>query len=203
VLTQAQIDLLNADLPADAVKTRKAPGGADKPLSYVDGFYVIDRMNKVFQPGGWGPVDVEIVKITETVETTEKGERHRVAYVVKAHLRAEGIPTAIVDVGFGSAIDKDLGSAHEKASKEAVTDAVKRCCRYLGRSMGLALYDKEQKHVESKAASFVALYEACTTPKHLEDANGVVKPLWASLELEDQVTIKQARLAAEERVKKA
>jgi recombination DNA repair RAD52 pathway protein len=53
------------------------------------------------------------------------------------------------DVGYGDGSDKtNPGKAHELAAKEAVTDALKRCAKNLGMSMGLALYDKTQENVD-------------------------------------------------------
>jgi DNA repair and recombination protein RAD52 len=53
------------------------------------------------------------------------------------------------DVGFGSGFAKMIGDAIEGATKEAVTDALKRCLRTFGHPFGLALYDKERAHVQA------------------------------------------------------
>jgi len=51
------------------------------------------------------------------------------------------------DVGFGNGVAGasayGIGSCIELASKEAVTDALKRCMRYYGNKFGLTLYDKD------------------------------------------------------------
>lgn len=46
-----------------------------------------------------------------------------------------------------------LGEAHEKALKEAETDAMKRALTTFGNPFGLALYDREQKGVRGKVRS--------------------------------------------------
>ena len=50
------------------------------------------------------------------------------------------------DVGFGTGIAKTLADAHEGASKEAVTDAIKRTLRSFGNQFGNSLYDKSRQH---------------------------------------------------------
>jgi hypothetical protein len=142
---EAAEKLLNADMPARAVKTRKGRGGPGAAeLSYVDGFYVFDRMNEILGPLGW---TYTVRRLEVCTSGTDDKNRATVTYLAEVELWVGDATGRISDVGFGHGQDRDAGQAHEKAGKEAVTDAVKRCCRKLGRSMGLALYDKDQEFV--------------------------------------------------------
>lgn len=149
-MTPEQKRMLNDKLPASAVRERD--GGNGRPLSYVDGFYVFDRLNEVLGIDGWSYTYDELRVVQDDDQySTKAGVRHKAAYTVKVTLSAYGSETDrnlhVSDVGYGDGIDKDKGKAHESAAKESVTDGVKRCARKLGRSLGLALYDKSQKHV--------------------------------------------------------
>ena len=140
---------LNRGIPKSEIRSRQ--GGGGKQLSYVDGFYVFDEMTRIFGSGNWG-VDV---KRLETVSQSEEGGKTSVSYmaVVRLDTSKEDTTTSFnetrctMDVGYGHGKDKNPGLAHEMAGKEAVTDAVKRCTRVLGRRFG-ALYDSKQRHIE-------------------------------------------------------
>ena len=54
--------------------------------------------------------------------------------------------------GYGDGSHALRGKAHEAALKEAETDATKRALVPFGDPFGLALYDKEQRHVEGDQA---------------------------------------------------
>lgn len=139
-LKKEQQEKLQSDLPRSEVKGRQQGGGS---VSYVTGYYVLDTLNQIFGNGSWG-YDVRELRVVATWEDDRK--RARVSYLAIVVLTAEGIEP-ITDTGTGHGIDKDPGQAHESASKEAVTDALKRAAKSLGRRMGLALYDKSQAHV--------------------------------------------------------
>lgn len=141
---------LDAKIPKDAVSSRQ--GGGTKALLYLEGWYVIDRMNKIFGPDAWS-YDVTELRCVHQGELAGKyGTIHSASYSATVALFVQ-FPDAtqakrITDVGFGNGTDKtDPGKPHELATKEAVTDALKRCAKSLGMSLGLALYDKSQENV--------------------------------------------------------
>lgn len=123
-------EYLDASIPADAVSDRKGPGG--KTLSYLEGHYVIRRLNEIFGLG-WS--------YTTTILGCQ-GEGRNVQ--VMAMVRLTVGDSVRQDVGFGNG---DMELAH----KEAVTDGLKRCARTLGESLGNALYDKSKKGLEKGA----------------------------------------------------
>jgi DNA recombination protein Rad52 len=137
---------LDEKIPRDVVKKREGSGG--KKFDYLEGWYVIARLNEVLGQGNWGYMTEEIRCVREC--ETERG--FTCHYIARVRLETPGLggPHGIfADVGYGDGTDRgNPGKAHELAAKEAVTDALKRCAKNLGMSMGLALYDKTQENVD-------------------------------------------------------
>ena len=134
------------DLPPNlgALSQRKQ---GSTTLTYLEGHYVIQKMNELFGPDGWTREFVE--DGLKLVSQSESDKGFTVAatcqYRITVNLR-DGDPhhyIMVEDVGFGSGQNrKTPGDAIESAVKEAVTDALKRCCRSLGNALGNCLYDK-------------------------------------------------------------
>ncbi len=145
-------DQCMADLPGDVVKRRKQAG---QQLSYVEGWWVKDKALRIFGAGSFGK-SVDKLECVAAHEEEKNGKmRWRVSYVatvtVSVHCEGKSVQTSFfksTDVGAGHGIGS-LGDAHESASKEAVTDAMKRAMTDLGRVFGLALYDKNKAHVDT------------------------------------------------------
>jgi len=165
--TQEQLQKeLDSPIPRDCVEERD--GGGGRKLSFLPGWYIIDRLNKVFGQGNWqyAAEDPKLVH-SGVIQDRYGKDVHTVHYTAKVRLEVKfpKVPktelkedrdhyysyanwTSFEDVGYGDGSDKmNPGKAHELAVKEAVTDALKRCAKSLGMSMGLALYDKTQEHV--------------------------------------------------------
>lgn len=137
---------LDQKIPRDVVSLRD--GGGGRKLSYLEGHYVIDRLNKVFGHMNWSK---DIVSVKEVENTTSRGVYP--AYLVKVRLTVgfatpDGQFKTATKEGYGYGSDKSSQNAHELAIKEAVTDALKVAAKDLGMSMGLALYDKAQENVD-------------------------------------------------------
>ncbi len=143
---------LNAKIPKEAITKRE--GGRGIKLDYLEGHYVINRMNEIFGPEGWSYEVTELRPVHVGEIKNSRGDVvNSASYVATVALYTQFDTTSsakrIVDVGFGNGTDKlDPGKAHELATKEAVTDGIKRCAKSLGWSMGLALYDKSRENVE-------------------------------------------------------
>jgi DNA repair and recombination protein RAD52 len=142
---------LGDKLPRSAVKSRKQ-GGAS--VAYVDGHHVISAANRIFGYGMWR-TEILGLDLVENVEITNSNGKSgwRVGYICRMRVTVRGSSQPVgeasyEDVGFGAGTDyNSLGGAMESASKEALTDAMKRCLRNLGNQFGLALYDKDQVDV--------------------------------------------------------
>lgn len=147
-----QIELLSAKLDAKHVKSRTQAG---RQLSYVEGWHAIAEANRIFGFSEW---DRTLSALKILGEPREVDGKWRVAYMatvritVRADHRDDAVEVIRDGTGYGSGIDRDLGSAHESAIKEAETDAMKRALMTFGNPFGLALYDKTQENVETNSA---------------------------------------------------
>lgn len=140
--TPQQVEALNAKLDAKHVKQRSQAG---RSLSYVEGWHAIAEANRIFGHDGWCSYTDDLRQLGEPREVDGKW---RVAWMAKVRIV---VGTVVREgVGYGSGIDRDLGSAHESAIKEAETDARKRGLMTFGWPFGLALYDKAQEHVDKE-----------------------------------------------------
>ncbi len=134
---------LNENIPRDVIAQRE---GGGRKLSYLEGWYVIARLNEVLGQGNWS-------YFTEEMNCVAQGDNGNggftAHYIAKIRLEVPALGCIFSDYGYGDGSDKKLpGKAHELAVKEAVTDGIKRCAKNLGMSMGLALYDKSQEFVD-------------------------------------------------------
>jgi DNA repair and recombination protein RAD52 len=160
MLTLEQIALLDAPLSRDVVKTRTG-------FSYIEGWHALSEANRIFGFDGWSSQTTDIRCVIER-ERTEGG--FSITYVAKVRVTVgdcfhEGY-------GAGTGIHPDPGLAHEKAIKEAETDARKRALMQFGNPFGLALYDKTQANVADEGETSRQLYiEQCKT-KIAEFADG-------------------------------
>ena len=144
--SKEQINLLSHPLNSCAVSTREQSG---RTLSYIEGHHAIREANRIFGFDGWErQTDYckEICKY-ETLVGKYKDDGWKVGYEAKVSVTAGGVTRQ--GTGHGQGISKDLFDAIEGAAKEAETDAMKRALMTFGDQFGLALYDKEQRHVAS------------------------------------------------------
>lgn len=144
--TELQKELDN-NIPENVIATRQ--GGNGRSLDYLETWYVIDRLNQVLGQGNW-TYSSEVSCVRDGILKTQNGETNSVHYIARVRLVVNiGVNTPnFTDYGYGDGTDKNNpGKAHELAVKEAVSDGLKRCAKNLGRSMGLALYDKTQEYV--------------------------------------------------------
>ncbi len=139
--------LLDENIPESVIKHRDQGG---KTLSYLEAWYVIDRMNQIFGQGNWGYTIQTLNKVHDGEVEQYNGKAFSTNYIacITAYADVDGKRVQFTDVGYGDGTDKkNPGKAHELASKEAVSDGMKRACKNFGRSLGLALYDKTQEFV--------------------------------------------------------
>ena len=140
--TEAQKTLLNADLKAGVVKSRTQSG---QTLSYIEGWHAVAEANRIFGHDAWTRETVSMALVWRG----EVNGKPAVTYTAKVRVTVCGV--AREGTGAGHGIDRTEGAAHEKAVKEAETDATKRALMTFGWPFGLALYDKDQEHVEDAA----------------------------------------------------
>jgi hypothetical protein len=154
--TQAEIAKeLDAQIPKKAVSKRD--GGGKKQLSYLETYYVIDRMNQVFGHLNWS---------NETLELRQLTGSDRPSYIARVRVAVHLANGRIVfkdGVGYGS--DKSGLNPHEMAAKEAESDAFKRAAKNFGISMGLGLYEKTGEYVDDGEETAEPSVAAQGTPK--------------------------------------
>ena len=136
------------------IKKRKQ-GGAS--LSYIEGYHAINTANEVFGYGRWSKQITMLSKVAETQDQKNGRDRYTVAYIATVSIQVNSHETWSVetgevvkdaalfeDVGYGNGISySSFADAHELATKEAVTDAMKRCLRHFGDQFGNCLYNKD------------------------------------------------------------
>lgn len=164
--SEPQAKQLDKPIPREAVSERS---DGRVTLSYLEGWYVINRLNQVLGQGNWSYQTINISKVFDGFITSARGtEQHYTSYtaLVQLSARIDGNVVVFSDVGFGDGRDSsNPGKTHELAVKEAVTDGLKRCAKNLGMSMGLALYDKSQANViEAEASEVPANVPTTNTP---------------------------------------
>lgn len=150
IFSDHQSDELKGSLSAQVVKQREQSG---RKLSYVEGWWVIREMNRIFGFDGWHQEIIEIKCVKESGRKigSQQKDGWGVSYIARIKLDVGGVCRE--GVGAGHGIDVDLGLAHESAIKEAATDAMKRAAMTFGNPFGLALYDKDQRAVENAPPS--------------------------------------------------
>lgn len=178
--SEEQLDHLNNTLDPSVVEERQQSG---RKFSYVEAWHAIAEANRIFGFDAWDRETVEMRLVQEGETIIGKGKSYekpgfKVSYVAKVRItvRANGIVVAREGTGAGHGIDADVGQAHESASKEAESDAMKRALMMFGNPFGLALYDKSKANVavprETKANSrglYTALQNSLRAKSSVEE----------------------------------
>lgn len=194
---------LDAKIPRSAVRERD--GGGGRRLSYLEGHYVIDRLNQIFGPLGWSKY---ITEVKEVVNKTSKGEfpAYLVKVVLNVHTSHPSGYLSATKEAYGYGADKSGQNAHELAIKEAVTDALKVAAKDLGMSLGLALYDKNQENVDDGETNTAGDLPQDSSPRKevVEEAAGAsatnpssAEKLRLAIRSHVKVAIKKGTLTAE------
>ena len=153
--TDDQVVLLEEPLLKENVKERDGTGNTK--LSYLASFHVIEEANRIFGFDKWS---TEILSLQQIDRTEYEKEPYKagdpmkpmisISYLCKLRLTIKCGEDEVIkeDTGFGNGVAGmtayGIGSVIELSSKEAVTDALKRCLRYFGNKFGNTLYDKER-----------------------------------------------------------
>lgn len=145
MITDEQKGWLNA--PLDPKHVKKPSGSFGPKGDYLEGWHVINELNRVFGFDGWS-YRIELSKDSLVEGLDGKNQTQwQAAYTCVCTLTVGDVTRQ--DVGFGSGFAKGVGDAIEGATKEAATDALKRAARTFGNIFGLALYDKSRANVQS------------------------------------------------------
>lgn len=148
--TPEQAEMLDAKLDPRYVSQREGK------FDYIEGHHAIREANRIFGFGNWQRHTLANDCIMAEPYRNDKGrEGVRVAYLARVEVvvrTADGHWISYEGTGYGDSTNYNdnshAGEAHESASKEAETDAMKRAMICLGDQFGLALYDANREHVE-------------------------------------------------------
>ena len=130
-----QVRKLKSRLKPQHVRLREVDG---QTLHYLEGWHVVAEANRIFGFDGW---DRETVS-NSCVWTKQLGARYCAAYVARVRITVRAGEERIIREGSGAGESNEPtpGQAHERASKEAETDATKRALTTFGNCFGLTLY---------------------------------------------------------------
>jgi hypothetical protein len=146
-LSQNQLTVVNSETPEAFIK--KKPGRGGKSVTYVEGGYVINRLNAAFSPVGWE------FNVTERGETERCNEKNS-----EGEVWVYGVLT-VIDHKNGFRVNKGQYGQHPlhknvpygDALKAAGTDALKKCASLYG--IALDVYwgqlDSPEEKDEKKA----------------------------------------------------
>lgn len=148
---EKQINDLKQPLQATRIKERR--GGGGKMLKYLKTDDVIGVANSIFGYGCWGYKVV--ARDHQMVEDPKKGGAIHM-YTADIELSVVGCPYSFPGDGVGIVNDPFTVEMHEKARKEATSDALKRALRHYGDQFGLCLYDPDDM-VEAADGSAVSV----------------------------------------------
>ena len=129
----------------DPANVKSGTGGNGPKGDYIEGWHAIAEANRIFGFGDWSYsiVRLDLVGTGQNQKGTDFAKYLAVIQVKVGDVTRE-------DVGYGTGYGAD---AHEGATKEAVTDALKRALRTFGNPFGLALYDKTKENVGKPEAA--------------------------------------------------
>lgn len=199
MFTDDQIELLQAPILADNVESREGFNG--QVLSYLTGHHAIAEANRIFGFDGW---DTEILVLREVNRLEyikpkyKSGDQEKpmvnISYIcnLRVTVRSKTGVSVHEDTGFGDGSGGQtahgFNGAIELASKEAVTDAIKRCLRHFGNQFGNTLYEKDgAKPVDSTSyeASKIVDETAIKSLYKLLEQRGLTEA-WATAWLEGE-----------------
>jgi len=141
--------------PLDSAKVKQREKGK-VVLSYIESWQAIDEANRIIGFDGWDRETIYCKEVSRVACKVGKAEYvkdgWKVGYEAKVKITARHDNQLIIreGTGHGSGQMVDLFDCIESAAKEAESDAMKRALMTFGNPFGLALYDKEQRNVESK-----------------------------------------------------
>lgn len=172
--TDQQIASLSADLDIKNVSQRD--GGGGRKLSYIEGWHAIAEGNRIFGFDRWSSETLEMRNTHGELLKTDGRQMFVCGYAAKVRITVIAGDRTIVreGFGFGNGRDRDTGQSHEKAIKEAETDARKRALMTFGNPFGLALYDKEQTNVSSNVDDSLPSPQAQASAERIDPETGEV-----------------------------
>lgn len=126
-LEQKQFELLGKALPSWAIKKHPTKVG----MNAIHPMAIIDRLNEVFEIGGWS-FTTEFISCDQRTQKTKNGDRLVFDSAVKGRLEIPSIELVIEQ--YGGSTNEDKGDA----LKGGATDSLTKIASYLG--IGAEIY---------------------------------------------------------------
>lgn len=145
-LAPNQVQVITMPTPPELIKSK--PGRGGRRVSYIEGGYVISKLNAAFSPIGWEFDIVEQGESNRKTETRSEGE-----------VWVKGMLT-IIDHKNGFRVSKTQYGQHPihqnvpigDAFKAAGTDALKKCASLLGIALDVYWNQDDQPNKQTKGA---------------------------------------------------
>lgn len=181
--------------PLDPNRVRKRAGRGSVQYEYLAGHDVKRRANEIFGFGNWGYTVVELREIAAVEVANSNGrEGWHVGYSATVEVTVRGC-YPFSDVGYGDGVEYGAAArvqACELATKEAVTDAMKRALTAWGDQFGLILYAKvdERKRIDtdvnrSEATQVVRRDNEANVPRNFAEVRLRMTSLCGSQDIGD------------------
>jgi hypothetical protein len=142
-LSDAQLFWLAQYLTPDMTNNRRQGGST---LTYMEAWAVKAMLVTVFGYGGFSSEVLES-KIIRAVEQQQSGNasktNHKVTAQATVRLEILQIGAVYQETAIADGVLPDWTEAADAAMKSAESDALKRCCIFLGNRFGLSLYNKD------------------------------------------------------------
>jgi len=194
-LRDEQIAALKELLQESTIKDRSIGGG--RRVKYIKGDTAIDAANRIFGFGQWGYK--VIARGREIIEDPKKGKIEM--YTADIELSVAGASFTFPGDGVGIVNDPYTVEMHEKARKEAATDAVKRALRHYGDQFGLSLYN-EDDYIEASDGTIKQVKQAqpgrvqAPAPTRIVESQNVPRQIEQSKDLSTIPTVKHLHTMA-------
>src|SRR5574341_1870515 len=146
-LAPAQKRIVLADTPPEFIKKRQGRGG--KEFTYVEGGYVVAKLNEAFSPVGWEFEVLEEKVVENSGKVSEVWVRGRLT---------------VVDHKNGYRVSKTQYGTHQHHDgnfigdtlKSASTDCLKKCASYFGIALDVywtQLDDDQERQIKGQGKS--------------------------------------------------
>jgi DNA repair and recombination protein RAD52 len=146
-LSDAQLYRLGQLLDASVTGSRRQ-GGSN--LTYMEAWQVKASLITIFGYGGFSSevLDSKIVRAVEQKQQTSDKMNHKVTAQATVRLTILQLGAIYTESAIADGTLPDWTEAADAAMKSAESDALKRCCIFLGNQFGLSLYNKDGQYTD-------------------------------------------------------
>jgi recombination DNA repair RAD52 pathway protein len=147
-LSDAQLYWLAQFLDPNSTNNRRQGGST---LTYMEGWAVKASLITIFGYGGVSSevLDSKIIRSVEQAQSSNKDKvNHKVTAQATVRLTILQLGAVFQETAIADGTLPDWTESADAAMKSAETDALKRCCIFLGNRFGLSLYNKDGQYAD-------------------------------------------------------